>query len=115
MSTQRSSSRKVRIEGEDKDRIIRSVTTPNIKLDTMLADLGEFFELDRFTHSSPRGRKLREIKQKEELILEHFKQERYIKRFEPATVVRRGKDTGELIENSIRIIRRELLEEETYL
>ena len=77
----------------------------------MLEDLDEFFELQRFNHSSPYGRKIREIQTKEELILAHFKIQGYIDRYGPATVTRNGADTDEVIENSIRITRRSFMDE----
>ena len=111
MSTGNSKSRKVKVEGEVKERAVRSVTTSSIKLDTLLEDLGEFFELDRFTHSSPYGRKIRVIKGKEEQILTHLKEEGYIDAYGPATVFRNKADTHEVIENSIRITRRFFMDE----
>ena len=111
MSIGNSSGRKVKIEGEERERIVRSVTTSTIKLETMLEDLGEFFELERFSHSSPYGRKIREIQTKEELILAHFKIQGYIDRYGPATVTRNGAGTDEVIENSVRITRRFFMDE----
>ena len=69
--------------------------------------------MERFEHISPYGRKIRQIREKEAVILEHFVQQGYIVRFEPATVIREGKDTKEPIENSIRIIRYDWLEEDS--